>query len=94
MRRFRKKPDGSKIVFVVEDGKAVQRSIEVGIEKEQRVQVVKGIKPGDQVVVTGSDKLKDGTPVRIANSEGKSRQAKSDSGQDTSSRQDGKGDKQ
>ena len=87
-------PDGGKVVFVVEDGKAVQRSIEVGIEKEQRVQVVRGIKPGDQVVVAGSDGLKDGSPVRITNSEEESRQSKSNSGQDTSSRQDGKGDKQ
>ena len=88
------KPDGSKVAFVVEDGKAVQRSVEVGIEQEQRVQVVRGIEPGDQVVVAGSDRLKDGSPVRITNSEGETRQTKSDSGQDTSGRQDGKGDKQ
>jgi multidrug efflux pump subunit AcrA (membrane-fusion protein) len=86
--------DGGKVAFVVEDGKAVQRVIEVGIEKEQRVQVVRGIEPGDQVVVAGSDGLKDGTPVRITNSEGKSRGSKSDSGQDTSSRQDGEGGRQ
>ncbi len=88
------KPDGSKVVFMIEDSKAVQRSIEVGIEQKQRVQVVRGIEPGDEVVVAGSDGLKDGTPVRITSSEGESRQSKSDSGQDKSSRQDSEGDRQ
>ncbi|MDZ7761555.1 MAG: efflux RND transporter periplasmic adaptor subunit [Desulfovermiculus sp.] len=74
--------DGSKVVFVVEDGKAFQRSIEVGIEQEQRVQVVKGIEPGEQVVVAGSDGLKDGSPVRITNSGEESRGSKSNSEQD------------
>ncbi|MFP4284478.1 MAG: efflux RND transporter periplasmic adaptor subunit [Desulfovermiculus sp.] len=82
------KPDGSKVVFVVEDGEAVQRSIEVGIEQEQRVQVVKGIEQGDQVVVAGSDGLNDGTPVRVTDSDGENRRS------DGTPRQDSKGDRQ
>ena len=88
------KTDGTKVAFVVKDGKAVQRPIEVGIEQGQRVQVVRGIKPGEQVVVAGSEGLKDGTPVRITNSEGESRGSKGDREQDGPSRQDVQGDRQ
>ncbi len=87
-------PDGTQVAFVVEQGKAVQRTVEVGIEKEQRVQVVEGIQPGEQVVVAGGDGLKHGAPVRITNSEGESRQSKSKSEQDGSGGQVDKGDRQ
>ena len=59
-------PQGERIVFVVEAGKAARRKVALGIEGRQSVQVVQGITPGDQVVVRGNEGLKDGAPVRIA----------------------------
>lgn len=63
-------PDGERILFVVESGKAVRRKVELGIEGEQSVQAVSGVKPGEQVVVTGQEDLKDGAPVRVAGAGG------------------------
>ena len=59
-------PQGERIVFVVEAGKAARRKVALGIEEKQSVQVVKGVAPGEQVVVKGNENLKDGMPVRMA----------------------------
>ena len=59
-------PQGDKIVFVIEAGKAMRRKVTLGIEGKQSVQVVEGIAAGEPVVVTGNEGLKDGAPVRVA----------------------------
>lgn len=60
--------DEVKVVFVVAGGKAHQRKVDTGISDETRVEVVTGLRPGEQVV-TGPYRslrdLKDGDPVRI-----------------------------
>lgn len=58
-------PRGDKVAFVVQDGKAVQRTVTTGIEHGGLVQVVAGLAPGDQVVIAGQDGLKDGREVRL-----------------------------
>lgn len=58
-------PRGDKVAFVVKDGKAVRRQVEVGIEDDERVQIVAGIEPGDQVVVAGNLNLKNGAVVTL-----------------------------
>jgi len=58
-------PRGDKVAFVVQDGKAVQRTVTTGIEHGGLVQVVAGLAPGDQVVIAGQDGLKDGKEVRL-----------------------------
>ena len=59
-------PAGGQVAYVVADGKAVQRKVKTGIEQAGRVQVLAGLEPGDKVVVTGHEKLKDGMEVRVA----------------------------
>jgi membrane fusion protein, multidrug efflux system len=54
-----------KMVFVVEDGKAVARTVETGIESGNHVHIVSGIRPGDKVIIAGNEKLKNGAEVRI-----------------------------
>ncbi len=61
-------PEG-RAVFLFEDGKAVTRAVETGMEKGNRVQIVAGIRPGDRVIVSGNEKLKNGAEVRIAGGE-------------------------
>ncbi len=60
--------DEVKAVFVVAGGKAHQRKVDTGISDETRVEVLGGLRPGEQVV-TGPYRslrdLKDGDPVRI-----------------------------
>ncbi|MFW6367371.1 MAG: efflux RND transporter periplasmic adaptor subunit, partial [bacterium] len=57
-------PDGKQVVFIIEDGKARRRKVEIGIEQQRRVQVTKGLAPGENVVVTGNEMLKNGMQVR------------------------------
>lgn len=56
-------PEGP-MVFVLENGKAGARKVETGIEAANRIEIVKGIQPGERVIVAGNDKLKDGIEVR------------------------------
>ncbi|MDZ7642003.1 MAG: efflux RND transporter periplasmic adaptor subunit [Desulfurivibrio sp.] len=53
-------------VFVVSDGKAMRREIQLGLEQDGRIQVLEGLKPGEKVVVAGMNNLKHGAAVRIA----------------------------
>ena len=53
-------------VFRVVDGKAVRTKVEVGQRRDGRVEIVKGVAPGDTIVTAGQLKIRDGTPVTIA----------------------------
>ena len=63
-------PKGSRIVNVVESGRISQRKVVTGIEDGTRIQIREGIQPGEQVVVAGGKKLKDGAAVQLRNGEG------------------------
>lgn len=58
-------PAGAKVAFVATDGKAAQRQVQTGIEEGGRVQILSGLKPGEQVIVSGQEKLKDGAEIRL-----------------------------
>jgi membrane fusion protein (multidrug efflux system) len=62
------KPKG-RMVFVVEDGKAIARPVETGIEADNRIQILSGVRPGDKVIVAGNGKLMDGVAVSLAGDE-------------------------
>lgn len=63
-------PKGMRVAYVVEDGKAVQRKVTTGIEGSGKIQILSGIKLGDQLVVAGNEKLKDGLDVRLQDTTG------------------------
>jgi RND family efflux transporter MFP subunit len=50
---------------VVEGGKAVERLVLLGLEDEGRVEILKGLKAGETLVVTGQHLVVDGDPVRV-----------------------------
>lgn len=52
-------------VFVARDGVAKRRAVELGLEEEQWVEAVRGVKAGERVVVAGQGGLKDGGSIRI-----------------------------
>ncbi|WNG42201.1 efflux RND transporter periplasmic adaptor subunit [Archangium violaceum] len=55
------------LAFVVQDGKARERVVELGLRTaDGLVEVREGVKPGEQLVVRGGEALKDGAAVRIA----------------------------
>jgi membrane fusion protein, multidrug efflux system len=57
--------DGASNVFVVNAGKAEQRSIRTGLSNSGRIEVLEGLKGEEQVVVVGQNGLKDGNAVRV-----------------------------
>jgi len=58
--------DGSTQVIVVGAGSVAHaRKIETGVREAGKVQVVEGLKPGDQVVTVGGLGVDDGTKVRV-----------------------------
>lgn len=58
---------GSQAVFVVQDNRAVRRTVETGLTSEGRVQVVSGLDGSEVVVTAGNSMLRDGAAVRINN---------------------------
>jgi len=54
------------MVFVAENGRAVGRPVETGIEEGRIIQIVTGISPGDNVIVAGNEKLRDGMDITIS----------------------------
>jgi membrane fusion protein (multidrug efflux system) len=52
-------------VFVVENGKAVKRPVVLGLKNPTLIEVVEGLKEGDQVIIEGNYGLVEGTPVEI-----------------------------
>jgi RND family efflux transporter MFP subunit len=52
-------------VYVIEDGHAVHREVQVGEEQENYVVIVGGLDAGDEIVVNGQFRLADGAPVDI-----------------------------
>jgi RND family efflux transporter MFP subunit len=57
--------DGRTVVFVVRDDRAERRAITVGLENDDRVEVVSGVTAGERVVVDGPPTLKDGDKVKV-----------------------------
>ena len=54
----------STTVFVVEDGTAVPRAIETGVRTADRLQVTRGLSPGDVVLTSGLNQVRPGQAVR------------------------------
>jgi len=80
--RFKPDRDGFvEVVFVIENGKAVARQVKTGIQSDELIEILDGLKEGDEVV-TGSYRaiskdLENGAAVRI-NNEKKSDKAEGD----------------
>jgi membrane fusion protein, multidrug efflux system len=57
-------------VFLVEEGRAVEREVALGTSQGDRVEISRGITAGDTVVVVGQDNLRHGLPVRLMELDG------------------------
>ncbi len=56
--------EGRQFVYVVVEGRAQKREITIGRRSPGKVEVVTGLKPGETVIVEGTQKVRDGGPVR------------------------------
>jgi membrane fusion protein (multidrug efflux system) len=52
-------------VYVVDEGLAARRAIQLGYEEADTVEVISGLEEDDHVIVVGQDGLSDGTPIQI-----------------------------
>jgi membrane fusion protein (multidrug efflux system) len=52
-------------VYVIEDGKAVLRPVQVGQREPGRAEIVEGLKPGETLIIAGLQKIGAGSAVRI-----------------------------
>jgi RND family efflux transporter MFP subunit len=59
--------DGEAFVFVMDDTKARQRPLRIGLRNEEVVEVVAGLQAGEQVIQRGRNKVKDGQAVEVLN---------------------------
>ncbi|MGQ9632668.1 MAG: efflux RND transporter periplasmic adaptor subunit [Bryobacteraceae bacterium] len=53
-------------VFVVENGKAARRTVQLGREADSRLEISAGLKPGDVVIAEQRLELAEGVPVQTA----------------------------
>ena len=53
-------------LFKVVDGRAQRVKVDIGQRREGQVEVLQGLVAGDTVVIAGQLKLRDGTPVNVA----------------------------
>ncbi|MDP3856598.1 MAG: efflux RND transporter periplasmic adaptor subunit [Stagnimonas sp.] len=59
-------PQGEQLfVYVIEDGKAVLRGIKLGQREPGRAEVIEGLKAGEELVVSGLQKLSPGATVIV-----------------------------
>lgn len=56
---------GQDLVFVVVDGVARARTVEVGDVRDGRAEILEGLEDGERVVVGGVDRVVDGAPVQV-----------------------------
>lgn len=53
------------VVTVIRAGQAYEVEVETGVETRQRIEIRKGLSPGDTVATSGGYGLPDGCPVQI-----------------------------
>lgn len=58
--------EGTTVVMVVgSDMVAHERKVEAGVKRDDKVQILSGVKPGEQVITEGGVGIQDGTKVRV-----------------------------
>ena len=63
---LQKTPQGQNVVMVVRDNHARQVEVETGVQQGDRLQITRGLKGGETVIVNGAYALPDNTQVKIA----------------------------
>ncbi|MGB5174621.1 MAG: hypothetical protein WBQ30_07755, partial [Thermoanaerobaculia bacterium] len=56
---------GGKKVYVLEEGRAEPRVVETGIRTKTRVQITRGLEPGERVIVSNIQRLASGVEVAV-----------------------------
>jgi RND family efflux transporter MFP subunit len=59
-----RRPAGD-VVYIVQDGKAAERKVTVGVRTSERAEVLTGVEPGETVALAGAGFLTDGALVSV-----------------------------
>jgi RND family efflux transporter MFP subunit len=59
-----------KVVYLIQDGKAVQRVVETGVRKDGIVEIVSGLAGGEMVAADGAGFLTNNAPITVARPRG------------------------
>ena len=57
---------GKNFIYVVEETIVRERNVSVGTQSDTEVQVTKGVKTGEKVILNPSTSIKEGTKVKVA----------------------------
>jgi membrane fusion protein (multidrug efflux system) len=69
-------------VFVVKEDLAEKRSVEVGLEENEQLEILSGLEAGERVVVAGQGSLKDGSKIKILDLDDETTRAANEEGRD------------
>jgi membrane fusion protein, multidrug efflux system len=56
--------DNLPYVYIAENGKAVLKKVEIGLQNDREVEILTGITPADRVITTGKDQVTDGVKIQ------------------------------
>jgi len=56
---------GERLVFVEKDGVVQARTVSLGVIEGDRIQITKGLNPGDHLIVAGQNKVEEGMRVKV-----------------------------
>ncbi|MCJ7594883.1 MAG: efflux RND transporter periplasmic adaptor subunit [Desulfobacterales bacterium] len=56
---------GERLLFVEKEGVVQARSVSIGIIEGDRIQITKGLNPGDHLIVAGQSEVEEGMRVRV-----------------------------
>jgi len=57
--------DNKMVVYVVEDNKAVEKEVEIGLDTGTYIEIVKGLNKGENIVVKGQNYVENGSVVKV-----------------------------
>ncbi len=53
------------IVYLEKDGKAIERKVSTGLDTGEKVEITKGLKKGDRLIIKGQNFLRDSSKVKV-----------------------------
>jgi len=56
---------GDRVVFVEKEGVVHARTVSIGVIEGDRIQITKGLEPGDRLIVTGQREVEEGMKVQV-----------------------------
>lgn len=64
-KSLRPEKDGGQSVFVIENGKAIKKYVQTGLKNDIDIQILEGLKPGEQYIKNPAPDLKEGDRVTV-----------------------------